>query len=301
MKDVLAALCEGLWHLGFGAWGALERGTAHDVAHDVRPAPAHNVEDTLGHAPRVLVIAPHPDDELLGCGGALLQQRAMGATVGAVYLTDGSASRAQGLAADAMARQRHREATQCAELLGLAQWWWLGLPEGHWPWAEAVAQVQNCLNEFQPTCLYVPSPLDFHPEHRRCATLISAAIRSVVASATLHLYPMQVPLLPHCVNCLVDVSAWHNTLLQARAAYQTQALSLGSLMRQRRYAAAFYGQGKLMETFWALTPNAYQRLCAAFCEGSAQTAWRGLRYRPWLDPLAYWVGRAARQRAKTLA
>jgi LmbE family N-acetylglucosaminyl deacetylase len=43
-------------------------------------------------APRVLVVAPHPDDDVLGCGGTLRRLAARGARISVLYVTDGSAS-----------------------------------------------------------------------------------------------------------------------------------------------------------------------------------------------------------------
>ena len=36
-----------------------------------------------------MVIAPHPDDELIGCGGFLIKKKNEGSLVGIIYLTDG--------------------------------------------------------------------------------------------------------------------------------------------------------------------------------------------------------------------
>ena len=44
---------------------------------------------------KILVIAAHPDDELLGCGGTLLYYRKLGYKVKVVFLSDGESSRKQ--------------------------------------------------------------------------------------------------------------------------------------------------------------------------------------------------------------
>src|SRR5687767_6864064 len=60
----------------------------------LRPSP-RNISFT-GHD-RVMVVAPHPDDETLGCGGTIAKHAAAGDQVEVLIITDGGASRARGL------------------------------------------------------------------------------------------------------------------------------------------------------------------------------------------------------------
>ena len=71
---------------------------------------------------RVLVIAPHPDDEVLGCGGVLALHAMRGDRVRVVVLTDGAAG------GDAEAREAETRAA--ATVLGLEQVEFLGLEDG---------------------------------------------------------------------------------------------------------------------------------------------------------------------------
>src|SRR5436190_2239409 len=68
---------------------------------------------------RVGIVAPHPDDETVGCGGAACLHRDRGDHVAALIVTDGGASRAGGLDRPAQARRRAAEAAEAAAVLGL--------------------------------------------------------------------------------------------------------------------------------------------------------------------------------------
>ena len=57
---------------------------------------------------RVLAIAPHPDDEAIGCAGTLLRHACAGDQIGLLYVTDGGQSRALGLKPAAMVRRLAR-------------------------------------------------------------------------------------------------------------------------------------------------------------------------------------------------
>lgn len=81
-----------------------------------RAAPLHDLEG-LG---KVLVIAPHPDDETLGCGGLLALLSGLGLRPGIVIVTDGGAAAAGGISRDALVAIRREEALRALEILGLA-------------------------------------------------------------------------------------------------------------------------------------------------------------------------------------
>ena len=74
----------------------------------------------VGDLERVLVIAPHQDDETIGAGGLLLQARDNGAAVTVLFVTDGvQRGLARQLGGDAeLARIRDAEARQVCEVLG---------------------------------------------------------------------------------------------------------------------------------------------------------------------------------------
>ena len=76
----------------------------------------------LLNAQRLVVVAPHPDDEVLACGGLLAMRAAQAGTVLIVAVTDGEASHGEaiGPAADALAGQRRAERLTGLHRLGLS-------------------------------------------------------------------------------------------------------------------------------------------------------------------------------------
>jgi LmbE family N-acetylglucosaminyl deacetylase len=64
---------------------------ALDVLQRMRTLPVAGIETLTGNGP-LLVMAPHPDDESLGCGGVIAEARARGDAVHVVVVTDGTAS-----------------------------------------------------------------------------------------------------------------------------------------------------------------------------------------------------------------
>ena len=115
---------------------------------------------------RVLVVAPHPDDETLGCGGALLRHRAEGDSVHWLIVT---AMREElGYGPERIAA-RDKEIDAVAKHYGFAGVHRLGLPTTRLdtlPLAEVIEAIAAVLKEVAPETLYVPFGGDAHSDHR---------------------------------------------------------------------------------------------------------------------------------------
>ncbi|WP_233169277.1 PIG-L deacetylase family protein [Hymenobacter sp. BT523] len=134
-----------------------------------------------------VVVAPHPDDEALGCGGLLALLRQANVPVAAVLVSDGSMSHPNSALFSATARRAVREAEfrHALTLLGLDDDapLLLGLPDGRVPgsvaeprFAEAVAQLRAFLEKHAAATVLVPWRRDPHPDHRATSRLVQAAL-----------------------------------------------------------------------------------------------------------------------------
>lgn len=136
---------------------------------------------------RVLVVAPHPDDESLGCGGLVATLGELGRMVFVVFVTDGSASHRASLlwSRERLANLRRQEATEALRRLGLARAArvFLALEDANMPprgssvWQKAVTQVEEVLYQFQPDLLILPWRRDPHCDHRNSWSLLQDALR----------------------------------------------------------------------------------------------------------------------------
>jgi LmbE family N-acetylglucosaminyl deacetylase len=160
----------------------------------------------LAAADRLLVVAPHPDDETLGAGGLLQRAAACGVAVRLCYATSGENNPwAQGvferrilIGAPERARfgtLRQGEAHAAVASLGLDPGCvvFLGLPDQGLrrlllaPEPALPAAIQGQVEGFRPTVVALPSPLDLHPDHSALAvaTLLALAGSPPGASAPL--------------------------------------------------------------------------------------------------------------------
>lgn len=133
-----------------------------------------------------LVVAPHPDDETLGCGGAIALLRSLNCDVQVLVISDGTLShpRSQKYPAPALRALRFGETLLALEVLGVDanDVTFLGLPDGsiitqNSP--EIISTVSTYLNEVQPQIIFLPWRYDPHPDHRATWNLIHTALKGV--------------------------------------------------------------------------------------------------------------------------
>ncbi|HZQ06706.1 MAG TPA: PIG-L family deacetylase [Anaerolineae bacterium] len=296
MRAPLWAAVERVWAEGFAGAGLLNRASVR-------------VWTPRGDA-RVLVIAPHPDDEATGCGGTMVLHTRAGDRVSVVQVTDGGASRAPWLDGNTAAQVRLEEGRAAGPCLGvhdLIQW---ALPERKWYHAELCERFCTILTHANPDLVYAPSCIDFHPEHVRVARALAAALGIARVRPVIRVYEIGVPLTARLANCVVDTSASGHAQRQALATYYSQSIALMAIPRMRTYCAHFYARefrGRVVssaEAFWEMSTAQYQTLMqrgdwlGARAWSPELTPYRSLRPRPLSDPLAYWVGAREREQLK---
>jgi LmbE family N-acetylglucosaminyl deacetylase len=125
-------------------------------------APA--LEASLQKARKAVVLAPHPDDEVLGCAGTLLQLNRRGVASTTVCVTDGE--RIHGEPSTTVARARQDEARQVARTMGSGDPLFLGLPDGGLRnlIPELAEGLQGIIAAQKPDLLFAPSPIDYHDD-----------------------------------------------------------------------------------------------------------------------------------------
>jgi len=123
----------------------------------------------------VLVIAPHPDDEVLGVGGTIARLAAAGRPVHVAIVTRGMPPQFT----DEQIAKVRAEASAAHARLGVTQTHWLDLPAARLdqvPHSETNAAVGRVVAEVAPELLFVPHPGDMHLDH--FYTFVSSLVAS---------------------------------------------------------------------------------------------------------------------------
>jgi len=115
---------------------------------------------------RTLVIAPHPDDEVLGVGGTLLRRKAECAKVAWLIVT---AISVQSGWSEEKVKQQADEIKRITELFGFDEVFTLNFPTTQLdrvPMSDLVAGISAVFKSFAPEEVFVPHPSDVHTDHR---------------------------------------------------------------------------------------------------------------------------------------
>lgn len=115
---------------------------------------------------RTIVIAPHPDDEVLGVGGTLLRRKAEGAAVAWLIVTSISVQSGWDLA---KVVQRTDEINRAKEFFGFDEVFSLNFPAAQLdriPISDLVSGISDVFKSFEPVEVFLPHPSDVHTDHR---------------------------------------------------------------------------------------------------------------------------------------
>lgn len=197
---------------------------------------------------KLLLILPHPDDEVYGASGTLMDFIEAGHTVGLVTLTRGEAGRTLGLCEtpEELARMREVELRACLEVIGVQVHEQLSFPDKYLkdqPFEPLMAAAKDAMLRHKPEIVlaFAPNGSNGHPDHITAHKAVKAAWDSLLEAErpTLWYYASETPpeneelramWLPPTIKR--DVSHHITRKLQAIACHRTQALSTVDFIRK---------------------------------------------------------------------
>jgi LmbE family N-acetylglucosaminyl deacetylase len=141
-----------------------------------------------------IVLAPHPDDEVFGCGGAIISHVRQNQPVKVIILTNGELQGSPEL--------RRHESNDAALILGYGQPEYWKLPDGQLVCNQkTIDRLIELTKEHNTDLIYAPSPWEVHADHRQAAMLAINVAKA--AGVRICFYEIGVPL---CPNILLDIS-----------------------------------------------------------------------------------------------
>jgi len=170
----------------------------------------------------VLVIAPHPDDETIGCGGALCRHQRQGDRPSIVCLTSGELG-LKHLPREKAWAVREREAKTAATILGVAHVHFLRQPD--WMLGDHLKPAARALRPVllteQPHLIYVPHEAEWHPDHQAALSVLRLALKSWRGTLPqLRTYEVWSPLPTH--DHVEDITRVMPVKLKALRAHRSQ-------------------------------------------------------------------------------
>ena len=183
----------------------------------------------------VLVIAAHPDDEVLGVGGTIAKHVKKGDQVHILIVTDGSSSQYKnGNIAEIMEKKK-LETLQAANILGVTSVVYGGLPDmqlDNTPHIEVNAVIENTIKALRPKIVYTHFWGDVNLDHKSVYQSTLVATRPMPGQCVKELYCYYVPSATNWTanveptaflpNVYVDITEFKDIKLQAISCYKTE-------------------------------------------------------------------------------
>lgn len=167
---------------------------------------------------RILIVAAHPDDEVLGCGGTLARHAAAGDIVRILFLADGVGGRGQAAEPEAVL-ERIQAACNAAATLGADKPIFFGWPDNRldgMALLDMVQPLEQVINEFKPTTIYTHHGGDLNVDHRLAHQVVLTACRPQPEGLVTRILTFETPSstewssasigAPFCPNWFVNIS-----------------------------------------------------------------------------------------------
>ena len=192
------------------------------------PAKASDLKDVY----RVGVLAPHPDDEILGCGGTLTILHSLGRFISVAVVTDGQAHGDQKESSAGLTRRD--ESMKAAQCLGIN-------PPTFWGFEDRTlfeidglgSRIDDWIHRHSLTHVFAPHPWEMHPDHRAIAMAVIEALTKEGNDQILFWgYEVSMPLAK--VDVLVDITDVADKKTEAVECFGTQ-------LEKQRYAEQIAG------------------------------------------------------------
>jgi len=237
---------------------------------------------------RIVVLAPHMDDEVFGCGGTLAKTAAAGGDVTVIFMTDGR----KGYAADAvrgrsgaeieawevrLSETRKEESRRAAKFLGYRDALYLDLPDGALACTPgAVGRLASALRTLQPDAIFLPFLTDIHHDHWLTNVVFAEAAAAAALRSDITCWGYEV-WIPAPANVVVDVTdvfdrkerAMREFASQSEYEYQRAMVALNT------YRSLFTARGAgFAEGFYTASLPIYLGLYRAAAVGHRRAAER---------------------------
>lgn len=162
-----------------------------------------SADHVLHSGDRILVLAPHPDDETLGCGGTIALYASMGKKVCVAIITKGEAVNVK---AENVVELRRKEAYRAAEILQIKQVVFMDFPDTGLSMRhdEVERGIRSLIQTFNPDIVFAPSPMDLHDDHV-VVSRITMSLLKEFRSLKLAFYEIYNPIRYNCIIDITDV------------------------------------------------------------------------------------------------
>lgn len=147
---------------------------------------------------KILIVAAHPDDEILGCGGVMARMAAQGSEVKVLILGEGITSR-QDVRCQARAHDELDHLKKCAlnanKMLGVGDVVFQNMPDNRFDeiaLLDVVKIIEKVKDDFNPDTVFMHYYEDLNVDHRIAAEAVMIATRPMPGESVREVYSFEV-------------------------------------------------------------------------------------------------------------
>lgn len=187
---------------------------------------------------KILVVAAHPDDEVLGCGGTMAKLAAEGKQVEVLILGEGAASRSTVKDEQVMGEiaRLQRDARKAAEILGVHKVHFAALPDNRFdtvPLLDVIKHIEMLVDELKPELVFTQHGGDLNVDHEVTFRAVMTAVRPMQGDGLRALYAYEVASSTEWAfqrfspvfrpSLFVDISTFMEQKIAAMGAYEQES------------------------------------------------------------------------------
>ncbi len=211
---------------------------------------------------KLMIFAPHPDDDIIGCGGTIAKNTAEGNTVSVVYISSGEAGSLNDSPGE-LAVIREEEARRAAALLGVNDLFFLRRQDGYIAFEqEAIEKLIRLIRAEKPDTIYLPHAQESVRDHQISHQLVIEACNRAAGPwfqhcgpepwsvSTILAYEVWTPL--QTINQTEDISDFMDVKIAALREHRSQIAGIAydeGIQGLNRYRGAMTGRGQYCECF----------------------------------------------------
>lgn len=210
---------------------------------------------------RVLLLAPHVDDETIGAGGTLKKYSDQKSITSVIYLTDGFRS----ITKDDIQKHietRKKEAKEAQRLLNIKDIYFFDEKDGELTNSLEIQQrLKEKIELLKPDVIYAPVFVDGHPDHVTTTKILSSTLELMddkyVEGVVIRLFEINTLLPVDEINFIVDITKYFDTKKEAMKIFKSQVINFGGFIDLAYYKRKLVNDNSVIavETFLELTPK----------------------------------------------
>ena len=197
----------------------------------------------------VLVLSPHPDDDVFGCGGTIKIHTESNDSVTVLYFTNGGN------------KSRRFEAEQACQLLGVKKTIFWNYDDNQIKDSKkTVEDLVEIISKTNPKTIYVPSFTDPHPDHFLVSLIFRRSLEKVIFTGQIFSYEVWQPVYANRLICIDSVVNSKKEAIKAHESQLNNRSYYFAILGLNKYRAGMHSIGEYAEGFFACNKELYLEL-----------------------------------------